>query len=308
MNPIFQPGSFRLPDSVTTIIAGDSHAMTAFNAMIIENAFNASFNSESYFQTYNKINLLVNSNPQIKTIILSYSFHNLAIFENSLICYGDKYFKILDAGSKNIIKNGYDYGFIGSVVPAKNGLIVDYATEIIHYVKYYALLLKHEIGLPFDVEKNLNIYIKQKMNRKLLTDYSFFREPYISKGNNLSEQIIEESILRHFGKTRLTYDESWPMKYYLEKISKLCLDHGIKIILVNTPLYSSYSERVPNFFKNLNSCFADELTNKYKNIVYWDYSDITLAKDHYGDGDHLNEQGMNHFSKIIRQRLQQNAN
>src|ERR1700757_670909 len=70
---------------VTTIICGDSHAQCAVDDSILNHSLNVANSGEPYIYTYNVIKVLKNDNPQIKVVILGYSFHSLAKAEDDFI-------------------------------------------------------------------------------------------------------------------------------------------------------------------------------------------------------------------------------
>jgi hypothetical protein len=109
---IYSENVFKLPAEKTLLFFGDSHAMCAFNDRVIPHSFNAARNSESYFQTFQKMRMLLAANPQIRTVALSYSPHDLAAQYDALILYGEIYYPLLDPESKDLMTNAGNYGLV----------------------------------------------------------------------------------------------------------------------------------------------------------------------------------------------------
>src|SRR6266545_1841324 len=76
---------FILNSDVHGLIIGDSHTMTSLNPGMLPSFVNFSQMVESYFYTYYKLKHLLEKNPQIKTVVLGYSYHNLVISQDRSI-------------------------------------------------------------------------------------------------------------------------------------------------------------------------------------------------------------------------------
>ena len=70
--------SFDIPRSKTILVVGDSYTECAINDSILTNAFNFSQGGTTYFHSYLKIREILEHNPHIDTIVLSYSYKEMA--------------------------------------------------------------------------------------------------------------------------------------------------------------------------------------------------------------------------------------
>lgn len=291
--------AFKLPDSIKTVFFGDSHALTSFNPKIIPLSFNASKNSESYFQTYYKIVSILNSNPQIKNVVLTYSYHNIAITQNENVLYGDIYYILLDNEGKNIIRSAGD----GQLLKFKYGSSENYLGNLKIYLSHFAisnlLLLKYDIGLPIDAIKYMDFYVTILKRNPQLYLHPLFEEIYKSTNSNLELSVISNSINRHFYYNN-DVNSSDIMIKSLFKTADLCRAKNINLILINTPLHSSYKSMVPEYYLKLHNSVLDNLVAKYDNILYYDFSTVNYNDSLFGDGDHLNAFGMQRFSETIK--------
>jgi len=73
-----QDKNLNLGVNINTLIVGDSHAETSFDDKVILNSRNIAFHAEHYLFTYFKVKRIIEANPQIEKVILSYGPHNLS--------------------------------------------------------------------------------------------------------------------------------------------------------------------------------------------------------------------------------------
>ncbi len=299
--------AFKLPDSIKTTFFGDSHALTSFNPEIIPLSFNASKNSESYFQTHYKIVSILNSNPQIKNVVLTYSYHNIAITQNENILYGDIYYVLLDNEGKNIIRSAGN----GELLKFKYGQSENYFKKIkcklSHFTISTLLWFKYDVGLPLDASKYLDFFITQLENDPQLCLHPLFQEIYKSTSSNLVSDVINNSIARHFY-YRNTFNASDIMIKSLFKIAELCHNKKVNFILINTPLHSLYKTIIPEYYFHLHANVLLDLKNQFDNVYYYDFTSVNYPDSLFGDGDHLNAFGMTRFSEKIKDLFDEHSN
>lgn len=69
---------FALPPHKTVLVVGDSHPECAIDDRILESVVNLSRSGDTYFYSYLKIRAVLEHNPQIETVVLSYSYAELS--------------------------------------------------------------------------------------------------------------------------------------------------------------------------------------------------------------------------------------
>ena len=297
---IYNKEAAQLPQSTETIFMGDSHAMCAFNDSIIPNSFNASRNSESYFQTFNKLNWILNSNPQIRTVVMSYSPHNISIGQNEIILYGDRYFPILDKRSKEIILKAKTLGLISY----NHNRYINWLYDLKHLLMFYFLELKWNWGIPVNMNENWKYITEPKKSDAKMYLHPLFTTRYTSDHSNLNDRNTQATLNGHFY-TGGNSDWSDIMVSYLIKIGELCASNKATLLLVSTPLHNSYKRAIPQDILSRYYLLADSLTTLYNFIVFADYSDLEFQDKLYGDGDHLNYSGNKIFSESFSKNLDQ---
>lgn len=92
-------------------------------------------------------------------------------------------------------------------------------------------------------------------------------------------------------------------KGYFEKIATFCKEHNIQLILITTPTWHAYYDRLDS--KQLEKMYEiiDEMKQKY-GLPYHDYlKDARFEADDFWDSDHLSDKGAVKFTKILQQEL-----
>ena len=291
--------AFKLPNSTETVFFGDSHALTSFNPEIIPLSFNASKNSESYFQTYYKFVSILNSNPQIKNVVLSYSYHNISIAGNQNVLYGDKYYFLLDEIGKKTIHTARNGQLLKFRYGTTYNCIKQLHANLSHFAISNFLWLKYDIGLPVDANKYTEFFVTLLENDPQLKLHPIFEDIYKSTHSNLVASVINKAIERHFY-YRNEISASEIMIEYLFKMAELCHTNEINLILINTPLHPLYQSSIPEYYTDLHSNVLADLLNMYDNIKYFDFTSVNYPDSLFGDGDHLNAFGMTRFSEEIK--------
>jgi len=111
--------NLKLNNDITKIIIGDSHVQLALNDKIIPNSVSFALASESYQYSLKKIQQILSNNPQIDTVIIGISYHNLSSYydENFYDIFAFKnYFYLYDFTDqiKFLSKFNIDKSFITS--------------------------------------------------------------------------------------------------------------------------------------------------------------------------------------------------
>jgi hypothetical protein len=109
-------------------------------------------------------------------------------------------------------------------------------------------------------------------------------------------------IKRHFYNYKKEYVVSQLSINYLDSITNLCNKNSIQLVMVNTPVHATYSEKIPITFRDK----YNELKNKYRESGFKIFED-TINK--YSDtlfrnSDHLNIYGAEKFTKELSTFIQ----
>lgn len=206
--------------NINTIILGDSHTLCGMDESIIPNSLNLSESADAYFYSYLKFREIQKRNPQIKTLILAYSQHNVSPSENNWLT------------QDNIIKKKLPFYFF---LFNKEDFIEFNRFSPLGFLKNTARIIKFNIGHLYRIESGY------KINQFGIG--SFLKLEHSAKLSNLNEKVGTKSI-SHKKNIDLVY---------LEKIYQLCKENKIKLILINTPclVYSkTYNQIYYGFQRN----------------------------------------------------------
>jgi hypothetical protein len=259
---------YKLKSNIDSIFIGDSHIQQAINDNIVPNSLNLGKNSESFYFSYYKLNLLLNTNPSVKKVILGFSYHSLSNYYDRFI-YGDY--------STNIATN-YFY-----ILPPKEQF------RMIYWNKY-----------------NLGSFIKGiiKQGTNKIADSKY--NPYLGGFSNsfsnsrAVDSSMEKRILFQYQTNGSINAFSELNIEYFNKIVSLCKVNNIELYVLNTPLNNYYSNRVPKEYKGK----LNELIHQNK-LNYIDLSNLKLTKECYiPDGDHVSKLGAQFTSIELKNNIQ----
>lgn len=266
-----QIGRIKVNKNIKVIVCGDSHTQCAINDSLLKHTLNISQNSEPYLATYNVIRTITYTNPQIKTVILGYSYHSLSeVFDE--IVYQEK----------------HKVDFYSRYLP-----ILD--------IESITLIGSHNFtGIIKSFPKSLNFWITLRnltnSNSINYNNYRFFGEYYSSKKSNCNSKTIKSSINRHYYNGKSVKRFSNIQQKYLLKIIHYCFKNKLKIILLNTPISNKYHEKIPNKFKK-KYYYTIRALEKIAPLI--DLHDLQLKNEYFGDGDHINIYG----AQVLKSKL-----
>jgi len=145
----------------------------------------------------------------------------------------------------------------------------------------------------------LNFYVSLLKNTPNLNQHPLFPGNYKSANSNLSERVTDKLIRQHFFVGQ-DIGSSDIMIESLVKMAQLCQTYKVKLILINTPLHSTFRSKIPEYYYKLFNSELDDLKTRFDNVNYFDFSTIDYPDSLFGDGDHLNASGMERFSNEIK--------
>ncbi len=284
MKWMLHPDHLSVGKDTDVIIMGDSHTQTGIDETLLSRSVNVSANSMHYLYSYVILKTLLPANPQVKAVVLGYSYHNL----------NEYYDGLLRDEKQARFKLGDYYLLFGkeeeSVVRAES-------------LAFYEANAKYHFGLPIQI--NPQLYWKAVFGPLTARDFPFWGKTYTSKHSNISRDSLIKTLERHFYRTdcKTFQDHSDLQKRYLEKIIEMCRSRGVRVYLLITPLHPAYRANIPQNFTRKFQQWTSELESKYQNLIVWDHANDGYADFMYGDADHLNRYGARIFTRIINRRL-----
>ncbi|MEA4985563.1 hypothetical protein SDC9_50041 [bioreactor metagenome] len=192
-----------LDKSDNILILGDSQSKYAINDKLLNNVCNFSDNADSYFYSYLKLKKIKNKNPQIDTLLLSFSEHNIASYIEDRWLFNDThlksrlmfYYPLLDF---------YDVLFLLKEKP--KSFVLNSFMQILSPLYYY--------------QKGNNVFGGYaNLNRN---NFNVEKQKFQNKSGSDNE---------------LVFAESFYEKLYLDKIKEYCDINDITLIFISTPIH-----------------------------------------------------------------------
>ncbi|MFT7033700.1 MAG: hypothetical protein ACJA2S_002208 [Cyclobacteriaceae bacterium] len=214
-----------LSKNITTVILGNSHTQNGLNDQIISNSVNLSSSAESYLYSYAKLKYLVQHNPSITNVILSFS--KVVISENIT--------RIWLFNENNV------FGKFGSLYPILNVSDLEY------------LINEGKINLALKALNGAIYHSFYSIEKRIILRSPPFIGGYTPNSRNMLQSEINTSI--NDSVSEYSIDQT----VYLEKIKILCEKHSLNLILINTPTYGKkMKEKVNlNFFTYESPIYLD---------------------------------------------------
>jgi hypothetical protein len=235
--------SYKLSESINTVVLGDSRISRGLNDSLLQNTINLGAGGDSYLISYIKLCKMAESNPQLKNVILG--FH-----DKSLSAYHETWY---DIDWQNKISR---YWFVDASELIDHYKLLPFLKRVISYgtvqelYKYlWAKSLNHS---PFGGYRHL-------VRDKLDLDLELHSKPL--------EYFPPDS-----AKNQLTY---------LEKILKYCDQNQLNIILltpplfVNSPAYTTNHHRYYQMYLK-ETCYLDYASYALPRDFYGDIDHLNF--------------------------------
>lgn len=262
---------YKINDDVSIVVVGDSHSETAIDDTRTQKLQNYSYKGESLFLIYYKLKRLIEVNPQIKKILLSYSYHSLNKFQDTkLPSLLYEYYWLLDKEGLQEAEPSIDN--LNMVLKDMNGRFYQWAMANIKQKQYHLLTGGYR---PLDV-------------------------------SNLNDEGSHKRILKHYyDEDKVTTQKlSEIQERYLDKIIRICIVNGIKLEFINTPLHRSYYSNVPQQYISSYYSNIESIRNNHPDMIsLLDFRDTVTEDKYFHDGDHLNIEGGKVFMRAFNNAL-----
>ena len=264
--------NFKCDKKVDTIFVGDYHTKYAI-AETQPNIKNLGVRSEKFIFTKQKIEKIIESNPQIKRVYISVNYHSFLktnlkdlYLEHNYKYFLKNYLFLFKSPLKLLSRDGFSHIFI------------------YYYAKYF-------VGMPVDFLSTLRMYINRKKHHTKVA-LGGYQE---TTSSDVSEGSLERVLIRHFHKDgRVPWNENF-LDFF--NIITFLKSRNIEVVVFSTPLHPVYRKAVPevakNIFKNKMNHVADA------GITYLDLKKMSLEDQHFFDFDHLNSNGAKQFTRFV---------
>ena len=263
-------------DSVETLVLGSSHTLYGIRPEFLDGkAFSLANVSQDFRHDLYYLEYWAGRYQQLKTVILpisAFSFFGRGM-ENGIESYRCRFYKIyMDC---DLYPDFSLYNFELS----------DYRTAKGKLGTFFYNLIHGDNGSRCDEYGWSNAYKLSGKNMK--------------KWEDESEAIAAAK--RH---TPENWDYIEANYIHAKEIADFCKDRNVRLILVTTPCWHTYYDRLDA--KQLSKIYAliGKLQKEYK-LSYFDYlKDTRFVADDFFDSNHLSDVGAEKFTKILNEDLQ----
>jgi hypothetical protein len=259
------PAIYELDESIRFIVVGDSHTQCAIDDALLAGTINVSNGADSYLYSYTKIRKLVESNEHLKGIVLGFSEHNFELamddwnFKNeNMRNKTAQYFPLL--GWEEVV-------YLGKKNP------VSFMTGLIQFPK-----MKFNVMMRLNSKTSIADIGVGNVER-LTQNIKDWKKPTQTKKSNGQSSISQSQV------------------QYLEKIVDLCKAHRLELVLISTPVHTSYPQL--NHRSMAITYYAENLTG----FKWWNFSDMKLPDSYFADYEHLNRSGASFFTEEIQKKI-----
>jgi len=261
-------GRFKLANNEKYLFLGHSHAQMAYDDRLIDSSVNQASSGEAYFYTYIKLNKLLESNREIKTVFIEYSNNSISTEMDGWI-WDDIH--ILD---RYKVFTAYTHLDELKVLGSKNlkATLQCSLKSIVNNI-YYIL---HPVNITKDSMMGGYIYLVRDKTDSILQAHSKNPATLVSD-TNISVLNID----------------------YLQKIIEVCRQKGISVYLIRSPLHPQY----PGFSNELK--FRNLLKTRLAGAEFLDFKDYPLKNSEYGDLEHVNFRGAKKYSLFFNRLLKE---
>ena len=252
-------------DSIIHIlILGDSHPMYSINENLVNHSLKQCSSGEPYFYSLLKLDLYKSIHPDITTLILGISYHSF---------------------NKNVDARIDTYSSYMSIYPK-----IKHIKPLVKIEDYLSLKtrLKVSFGYKFGIpSKDCIAELKNEF-----IGFESFGEPTLIN-------TINRHYYTHSGNIN---DLSSIQIKVIDYIVQYCKKSNITLVLYNAPVRKEYLASIPYLFIQTTDSIANSYTDN-KHIYYLNHTDYPLSDTCFSDYDHLNMNGANIITPILRDSL-----
>lgn len=279
---IFYNINYQLSENIDTLVVGASHLQLGFDDRSMSEVRNFSNSGMPYFFTYAKSKRLLESNPQIKRLVVS--LHPIHISP-----YGDSRF-FSDNGLSR--ENAFEY------FP----LLQDYQSlgDKRYSLDFALSYLKYKFGIPFNYMEDIKPFIISLNKNVPFEHMNFSGEFNLRETSLLNIDSVKSKAEFYFG------NDVYYSKYAidtLERIAAYTSEKRVQLFIMNMPTHKMFRDITPSIYVNKYEQLIAKLLTQYNHIKYLDYYTYDLPDDAFFDGDHLNIKGVEIMAPIFKQDI-----
>ncbi|MCP4653933.1 MAG: hypothetical protein GY856_00800 [bacterium] len=252
---------------VSILVLGDSHGILGVNPELLPGSANVCQNGEHYIVSYHKLKAFLGENQGIRTVLLSFAYHNLSGFNDRK--FSDAFFRYA----------GFQFRRLYALLNKE-----DLAALPVSRKAYYLALFR-----------SLLIGIERHPHDKYIGE--FWDCPSV-----IHRTTVDHIINWHFYNGGEPSGISEVAEIYLFAMAELAESYDVELILVTVPLHEEYVPRVPEPTRERFFSARDRLAEM--GVCTLEFPDFPMENRYFRDYNHLSGEGAALFTGMLRERLQ----
>lgn len=263
------------------LILGDSRTKAGFKPDLLwQGTYNIALGGESPIEGYYSLKEYLKYHNAPKAVIIAYApMHYMDV---DTLWTRSVYFHTLpETDFRDLTARAAEFEDV------QNILIEDYKTEYLMY-KYY---MPNKYATALKKSAFVGRYGKTKQKYDTMVEF---------KGYSTYGTAEESGDINGEAKVS-AFVPSDILTWYLEEMIALCKEHGIRVILEQTPMNeTSYGILTPEFKERFRD-YMYKLAEKYPDVeIYPDF--YCYPNNCFGDADHLNSRGVEVFDAFLTEK------
>lgn len=267
-------------DSIEVLILGSSHNQSAINPEYIDNfkVSNLAFGGQNLAIDSAMLNKKINDLPNLKTVILELSYHSLEHRYRA------------DYHRNSLYLRYYDINLFG-----RRNTPLDYSIYL-SKPKLYSQFLKPWVK-------------KTPVNKFGYAIQLSVNDTHLHRFKNLSYNV--DSIMKDTNNRLITRHRNENLDAYnsnttvLSGMIDLCITNDVVPVIILTPVFKNYYNSYLVGKEQRRKSYLKYLLERYPQLVVLDYEQSSkIVVTDFKNEDHLNPQGAEKFSKILKKELE----
>jgi hypothetical protein len=251
---------FKVGADTKCIVLGHSHTECGLNDKLISHTQNFSLGGEPYFYNYYKLRKLLEANPDIETVLISFS-------NNQIHQRMDKW--VWD--NEHLYKSYPKYHFM------------------MGWDEYKILLANN----PFEILKAETKSVKDFAGFMVKNRKDFLRDRnwggYLSLERKKVDSLLKTNYVEK-ERREIRLELSDINIAYLRKMVDLCKEKHVRVLFLRMPSHPEWP------FRKNEPQYQEIKRTKFPDVELLDFRDYPVSNDELGDFDHLNHTGAKKFS------------
>ena len=303
ISPLYQESADRIDflasaDGIESVIFGNSHSSSIY-LPDSENVFHFISSSEDIYETFGKMSQVLESESQLKCAIVNISplfYLHSNLDRNPEARY--RYYYLW--GNGNILENDSNFTYFRGKL-----------SGLFRADKWESLWRKIYLNVESKISDNGNNKTEMTKNGYIFRNY-FFDESTNSKKLAKRAGISVQNRLSKMDTRQMRAMKDETMQMMREKLS-IFNNNKINLIFV-TPSYlpEYFPGSISNFgskgkLSTATSEFFSQLESEFDNVTYFSFlGENTMLDEAYYYDDHMNHKGAIEFTKLLKQKLNDN--